>query len=130
MFLYLYLVLKSLKRFFLIYMLVFNLCYLYLYYFICTLKLYCLFCIFKFGGFIFIILFILPSVSKFSCVVARTDCILQHTNSVISSSLSKECSVSVTLLNSHSQSFLISPWVKEQAISKTKKHGLRAFACF
>lgn len=64
---------------------------------------------------------LLPSVSIFSCVAAKTDCILQQTNSVMSSSLSKECNVSVTLLNNHSQSLRISAWVNEQAISEIKR---------
>jgi hypothetical protein len=53
--------------------------------------------------------------------LAITDWILQHTNSVTSSSLSKEFRVSDRFLCSHSQSFSISVNVSEQAITKHEK---------
>lgn len=54
-------------------------------------------------------------------VLAITDWILQHTNSVTSSSLSNEFRVSDRFLCSHSQSFSISVNVSEQAITKHEK---------
>lgn len=58
-----------------------------------------------------------PSV-KCSCAVAKIEFILQHTNSVISSSVSKECKVGLTLSYSHCQSCLISCSVRAVAITK------------
>lgn len=65
----------------------------------------------------------LPSV-KFSCSVAIIELILQQTNSVTSSSVSKECKVGETLSKSHCQSCWISCSVKAVAITIKKYEHL------
>lgn len=52
------------------------------------------------------------------CLVAMNDSILHVTNSVMSSSLSNECNVSLTFVKSHSQSCMISWRVVAQATTE------------